>query len=152
MLLVFKIHYIINDTVHFVTFPGGQGTWREFLTVPNILKEFNPNITGYSTGTGEFLSWNSQMNVAYPVAADADALHQAKILVRKMKQDPKINYNEDWKMVTVFFGANDICSGQCFGPAQASPAMHARKLMQALDYLQENMPRTFVNLIPVLGK
>lgn len=27
---------------------GGQGTWRKYLTLPNILKEFNPNLYGYS--------------------------------------------------------------------------------------------------------
>lgn len=128
-----------------------MGTWREFLTVPNIIKMFNPNLTGYSTGTGEFLSKNSQLNVAFPVAADADAFKQAKILVRKMKQNPRVRFKEDWKMVTVFFGQNDICSAQCFGPAEATPKKHALKLMRALDYLHDNLPRTFVNLIPVLG-
>lgn len=130
---------------------GGQSTWREFLTLPNILKEYNPNLTGYSTGTGEFLSKQSRLNVAFPVSADADALRQARILVKKIKDDPNINFQEDWKMITVFFGANDICSGQCFNKLEASAQMHAKKLMVALDYLQTNLPRTFVNLIPVLG-
>ncbi|CAH1374337.1 unnamed protein product [Tenebrio molitor] len=129
---------------------GGQNSWREFLTLPNILKEFNPNLTGYSTGTGEFSSPNSQLNVAFPVSADADALKQAKVLVRRIRKNPKINFNEDWKMVTIFFGANDICSGQCYNKVDFSPQMHYKKLMVALDYLQKNLPRTFVNLIPVL--
>jgi phospholipase B1 len=115
------------------------------------LKEFNPNLTGYSTGTGEFSSPNSQLNVAFPVSADADALKQAKVLVRRIRKNPKINFNEDWKMVTIFFGANDICSGQCYNKVDFSPQMHYKKLMVALDYLQKNLPRTFVNLIPVLG-
>ena len=29
---------------------GGGKTWREYITIPNILKEYNPNIRGYSTG------------------------------------------------------------------------------------------------------
>lgn len=91
------------------------------------------------------------MNVAYPVAADSDALRQAKILVKKMKMDGNIDVQNHWKMVTVFFGANDLCSAQCFDRNEASPRNHAKKLMVALDYLQENLPRTFVNLIPVLG-
>lgn len=92
------------------------------------------------------------MNVAYPVSADADALHQARVLVMKMKREPGVDYLNDWKMVTVFFGANDLCSAQCYGPKEATPKRHAEKLMVALDYLQKHMPRTFVNLIPVLGK
>lgn len=27
---------------------GGQGNWRKFLTLPNIIKEFNPKLYGYS--------------------------------------------------------------------------------------------------------
>ncbi|RZC36471.1 phospholipase B1, membrane-associated [Asbolus verrucosus] len=129
---------------------GGQNTWREFLTLPNILKEFNPNLIGYSTGIGEFSSPHSQLNVAFPVSADADALKQAKVLISRIKKNPKINFYEDWKMITIFFGANDICSGHCYNQVDFSPRMHSKKLMVALDYLQKNLPRTFVNLIPVL--
>lgn len=117
-----------------------------------MLKEFNPKLTGYSTGTGEFLSSKAQLNVAFPVAADADAFRQAKILVKKMKNNPRIDIAKDWKMITIFFGANDICSGQCYNKEAASPSSHAEKLARALDYLQEKLPRTFVNLIPVLGE
>ncbi|XP_017773382.1 PREDICTED: phospholipase B1, membrane-associated-like [Nicrophorus vespilloides] len=129
---------------------GGQESWRTYLTVPNIIKEFNPKLTGYSTGTGELLSAHSRFNVAFPVSADADALRQAKILVKRMKQDRSVDFKNDWKMVTVFFGANDLCSAQCFDREQASPPQHARKLMLALDYFRDNLPRTFVNLIPVI--
>lgn len=55
-------------------------------------------------------------------------------------------------MITVFFGANDLCSAQCYDKERASARSHGIKLAIALDYLQENLPRTFVNLIPVLGK
>lgn len=92
------------------------------------------------------------MNVAFPVASHGDALRQAKILVNRMKTSRRINIFDDWKMVTIFFGANDICSAQCYNTAAASANSHGTNLAKALDYLQENLPRTFVNLIPVLGK
>lgn len=31
---------------------GGEENWRKFLTLPNILKEFNPNLYGYSLSKG----------------------------------------------------------------------------------------------------
>lgn len=31
---------------------GGQGTWQQYLTIPNILKEFNPNLYGYALKDG----------------------------------------------------------------------------------------------------
>lgn len=155
---------------------GGQGDWRHYLTLPNILKQFNPNLKGYSTGKGEFLASNAHMNVAFPVSAASDAYKQAVFLVKKMKKDPTIDFHNDWKvlapgagrhhggalqqvptfsprlqMVTMLFGANDICSAQCYDREGTSANQHARKLRLALDYLHQNLPRTFVNLVPVIG-
>ncbi|KAL4707624.1 hypothetical protein ACJJTC_014729 [Scirpophaga incertulas] len=129
---------------------GGDSTWREYLTLPNILKEFNPNLRGFSTGTGEWLARNARLNVAFPVASDQDALKQAKIIVARMRASPDIDISRDWKMITVFIGANDLCSASCLSPVAWSPAAHARKLARALDYLYQHLPRTFVNLVPVL--
>lgn len=68
------------------------------MTLPNILKEFNPNVGGYSIGQGEFLAPNSHMNVAFPVSADADALRQAQHLIKKMKREPGLDFKNDWKV------------------------------------------------------
>ncbi|XP_034185210.2 phospholipase B1, membrane-associated [Osmia lignaria lignaria] len=129
---------------------GGQGDWRRFLTVPNILKEFNPNLVGYSTGTGEFISTKAKLNIAFPVAATEDALHQARILVHRIKRNPRINVRQQWKLITIFFGANDICSAQCFSPIQFSPLRYALHLQRVLDFLKIALPRTLVNLVPVI--
>lgn len=46
---------------------GGQKTWRNFLTIPNIIKEFNPNLYGYSiTDQGRTYDKLSKFNVAEP--------------------------------------------------------------------------------------
>jgi hypothetical protein len=46
---------------------GGQGSWRQFLTIPNILKEFNPNLYGYSIGEqSSSYQKSSRFNVAEP--------------------------------------------------------------------------------------
>ncbi|EZA61432.1 Phospholipase B1, membrane-associated [Ooceraea biroi] len=129
---------------------GGQGNWRQFLTLPNILKVFNPRLTGYSTGTGEFISSSARLNVAFPVAATEDALKQARILVQRIKNDPKINVKKHWKLITILFGANDICSAQCYDPQQFSPMRHALHLRRVLDFLKVALPRTLVNLIPTI--
>ncbi|KPJ19265.1 Tubulin alpha chain [Papilio machaon] len=129
---------------------GGDSTWREFLTLPNILKEYNPGLRGYATGTGEWLARNARLNVAFPVTSDEVAYKKAKILVARMRASPDIDMERDWKMVTVFIGANDLCSASCLSPVAWSPAAHARKLARALDYFYDHLPRTIVNLIPVL--
>lgn len=56
------------------------------------------------------------------------------------------------QLITMFFGANDLCSGQCYDKDGTTPLQHSKKLQKALDYLQANLPRTFINLVPVLGE
>lgn len=56
------------------------------------------------------------------------------------------------QLITMFFGANDLCSGQCYDKDGTTPLQHSKKLQKALDYLQANLPRTLVNLVPVLGE
>jgi phospholipase B1, membrane-associated len=68
-----------------------------------------------------------------------------------MMKDSSIDFRNDWKMITIFFGANDICSLECFNKTAGSAAGYMNSLMKALDYLQDAMPRTFINLIPVIG-
>ncbi|KAH9629845.1 hypothetical protein HF086_011495 [Spodoptera exigua] len=67
-----------------------------------------------------------------------------------MRSSSEIDMENDWKMVTVFIGANDLCSASCLNPVSWSPAAHAKKLSIALDYLHKHLPRTIVNLVPVL--
>lgn len=57
-----------------------------------------------------------------------------------------------FQLITLFFGANDLCSGQCYDKEGTSALQHKKKLQIALDYLQANLPRTLVNLVPVLGE
>ncbi|XP_071869231.1 phospholipase B1, membrane-associated [Bombus fervidus] len=129
---------------------GGQGDWRRFLTVPNLLKVYNPNLIGYSTGTGEFISTKAKLNIAFPVAATEDALQQARILVQRIRRDRRINIKKQWKLITIFFGANDICSAECFNRVQFSPLRYALHLRRTLDFLKIVLPRTLVNLVPVI--
>lgn len=44
---------------------GGQNSWRKFLTIPNILKEFNPKLYGYPENNyGNADEKSSRFNVA----------------------------------------------------------------------------------------
>lgn len=77
---------------------GGQGDWRQHLTLPNILKEYNANLTGYSLGDGRSHTLNAQMNVAVNGAMDQDLPHEAVELVRRMRSDKKIDFKNHWKV------------------------------------------------------
>lgn len=66
-----------------------------------LYQVFNPNLIGYSTGTGEFISTKAKLNIAFPVAATEDALQQARILVQRIKRDRRINIKKQWKVCEI---------------------------------------------------
>lgn len=132
------------------SFPiGGEKTWRQFLTVPNILKEFNPNLIGYSLGTSLTIEWNSQFNVAEAGAISSDMPYMSGVLIKRIKNDKRINWEKDWKLITIFIGCNDFCAELC---AAKDPTMnleqHRKDLLNALRNLRDNLPNTIVNVIP----
>lgn len=79
-------------------FTGGQKTWKEFLTIPNILKVFNPKLIGYAYGDSLAEQKFSQFNVAEVGALSRDAPFMTKELVKRIKMDKRVNLNEDWKV------------------------------------------------------
>ncbi|XP_043603669.1 phospholipase B1, membrane-associated-like isoform X2 [Bombus pyrosoma] len=88
---------------------GGQGTWRQYLTLPNILKEFNPKLVGYSLGDAISTDPAAQLNVAEPGTMSKDMTFMATYLVNKMKDDPRIDINKHWKeLVTAYQGRESL--------------------------------------------
>lgn len=77
---------------------GGQSSWRNFLTLPNILKEFNPNLYGYSLGDTQSYNKNSRFNVAEIGAMSRDTPYMAKVLVKRIKNDRKVDLKRHWKV------------------------------------------------------
>jgi GDSL-like Lipase/Acylhydrolase len=88
---------------------GGQGNWRQFLTLPNILKVYNPNIYGYAVEDSTSYQKASKFNVAEPGAMSSDTIHQSKNLVKRMRSDKNVNIKKHWKMITHMIGGNDFC-------------------------------------------
>ena len=89
---------------------------------------------------------NTRLNVAMSGAHSRDMLGQAQELVRKMQESPEVDFDNDWKLVTIFIGFNDLCQF-CIDPMGGDPDSWVEDIGDALDYLQENSPRTFVNLV-----
>lgn len=77
---------------------GGQKTWREFFTIPNILKEYNPNLYGYAVKDGYGWHRSAKFNVAEIGAMSRDTPHQARNLVLRMKNDPNVDMLNHWKV------------------------------------------------------
>ncbi|KAF7994795.1 hypothetical protein HCN44_004267 [Aphidius gifuensis] len=133
-----------------VSFPiGGQDTWRNVLTLPNILKEFNPNLYGFSLGDSYSHHEKTKFNIAEVGAMSRDLPFMAKLIVRKMKNDPKVNIKQHWKHINIFIGSNDFCSEICWvkNPWQVLKN-HKIEMIETLRILRDNLPRTIVSIIP----
>lgn len=124
---------------------GDESLEAGVVTLPNILRKFNPDLKGYSrcssTEDNVYRSW---FNVARPGATNDDMLSEAEDLVERMKADPLVNYLEDWKLLTFFVGGNDLC-GSCEGKHSAQD--YYSWFNRTLTYLSGEMPRTLVNLV-----
>ncbi|XP_063983894.1 phospholipase B1, membrane-associated-like [Diachasmimorpha longicaudata] len=127
---------------------GGQGTWRDTLTIPNILKAFNPKLFGYCRKD----AWNhepaAEFNVAESASMSRDMPFMAEILIKRMKNDPRVDIKNHWKLVSLFNGANDFCSDMCWNPSpQDTVKNHKTDLIKVLRTLRDNLPRTLVSIV-----
>ncbi|XP_067841234.1 phospholipase B1, membrane-associated [Heptranchias perlo] len=128
---------------------GGDQSLRTITTLPNILREFSPSLTGFSTGKGNLENPKAFLNQAFPGALAEDLPGQVRRLVDIMKNNSKIDFQNDWKIINLFIGGNDMCK-YCTDPVYFSAINFAKRIEEALDILHKEVPRAFVNLIEVL--
>uniref|UniRef100_A0A674H8G5 Phospholipase B1, membrane-associated n=1 Tax=Taeniopygia guttata TaxID=59729 RepID=A0A674H8G5_TAEGU len=128
---------------------GGNENISTVTTLPNILREFNPSLVGYSIGTGTQNSKNAALNQAVAGARAEDVPEQVRKLVARMKNDTRIDFQNDWKLITLFIGGNDLCK-VCENPVRYSPENYTYNIQIALDLLHKEVPRAYVNLVTML--
>ena len=97
--------------VSFVT--GGEGSWRDTLTLANIIKEFNPDLKGMSFGkTRAFIPLSKQkgvnigLNLSISRSLANDVPRMVKQLVRKVRSTVP-EWRKLWKIVTILVGHNE---------------------------------------------
>ncbi|PAV75610.1 hypothetical protein WR25_12603 isoform H [Diploscapter pachys] len=129
---------------------GGEKTLEQHVTIPNILKKYNPNLFGYAVGIGSPNVWEiAQLNVAMPGAKADDLPRQARQLVALLQQHTeKVNMNDDWKLLNIFIGGNDMC-GYCSDPTLA-PSICVSHIQEAIRIIYDNVPRVIVSLTGML--
>ncbi|KAH1011986.1 hypothetical protein HUJ04_001245 [Dendroctonus ponderosae] len=127
---------------------GGAGTWQTHLTLPNILKQFNPYLYGYSLNAITTDS-KSKFNVAEGGAISNNMPFMARVLVDRIKRDKHVDLENDWKMISIFIGHNDLCSDACYKrDFQKVLANHEADIVETLRTFRNHLPRTVINLIP----
>lgn len=131
---------------------GGDLDLSQLVTMPNILKKFSPKLTGYSTGSNVVFNENENagLNMAISGKEANNIPSQIDRLIRKMKTLRNIDFNRDWKLITLFIGGNDLCRF-CFSPDKFSPESYINDIKIGLDMLYRYVPRVFVNFVSVLN-
>ncbi|XP_067625459.1 phospholipase B1, membrane-associated [Eurosta solidaginis] len=145
-----RVLHILNEFRAFSFAGGGYGDWRSYLTLPNILKVFNPNLYGYATENELTIDSTSHLNIAEPMIMSRDLPYQVSVLIERMRQDPNIDVKNHWKLLTIFVGNNDICSDMCHHTNKTEFLQrHELDLRRAFTLLRDNLPRMVVNLMTV---
>jgi len=129
------------------SFPiGGETPFADYVTVPNILKLYNPNVKGFAVGSGDATSANAVLNVAVSGARSYDLPSQIDALETRMRALPGIDFDNDWKLLSIFIGGNDLCDF-CSDKTKNSPTNYQTNLEVTLDSIKARFPRVFINLI-----
>ncbi|CAF3934385.1 unnamed protein product [Rotaria sordida] len=135
---------------------GGDGTFKKVVTLPNILRLYNPQLKGFSTKSSiAFLNGQNAKHNGLSVAKSGvdsyGMVEQVDILLYRIEKEGLCDWNNDWKLITFFIGANDLCDF-CEESMAYDPPHYIGRVREALDRLYNaNLPRTLINLVPVLN-
>jgi len=125
----------------------GIGADAGVNTMPNILSQYAGAIPqGVSTGIGKREIATNGLNAAVSGGLSVDMPYQAQWLVDHIKLNSKINLAQDWKVLTVWIGSNNLCA-VCNDENANNAADYKKNVIAALDIIQKNIPRVFVNLL-----
>jgi len=128
---------------------GAYQNWRTVTTLPNILRVFNPSLAGGSVNLGDREEEGNNLNLCQLGATSETLIEQAKLLIKLLSNKKDL---QRWKLVTIMIGHNDVCSHACnnvWTAFDASPLQYTKRVTKALDMLRDNLPRTFVNVVPL---
>eukprot|EP01112_Ceratiomyxa_fruticulosa_P019754 TRINITY_DN6540_c0_g1_i1.p1 TRINITY_DN6540_c0_g1~~TRINITY_DN6540_c0_g1_i1.p1 ORF type:complete len:402 (-),score=75.01 TRINITY_DN6540_c0_g1_i1:80-1285(-) len=118
-------------------------------TLPNLLKPYNPAVIGFSTGIGGREIATNGLNGAENGGIIQSIPAQANWLLSALKNNSNINFNEDWKLITIWIGSNNLCD-VCSDYTYNGPENFEIELRKTLLFIFNNIPRVVVNLLPNL--
>ncbi|TKS76006.1 Phospholipase B1, membrane-associated [Collichthys lucidus] len=108
---------------------GGYGSFQDAITLANIIKLFNPNLVG---------------------AAPGKTVHGMEAHISETGFNlAGLNFEEDWKLLTILMGMNDICD-YCKDKALFSVDNFIHYMTVSLEMLMNEVPRMIVNVVQIL--
>jgi len=84
--------------------------------------------------------------LAQPGARADDLPRQAREIIARMQSHSEVDFQNDWKMVMIFIGGNDIC-GYCGNHEGHSPQLFGDNIKQAIQIFYDQVPRVIVSMV-----
>ncbi|KAG2230357.1 hypothetical protein INT48_002810 [Thamnidium elegans] len=151
---------------------------EDAFTIANYIKYYQPNLLGSSVGqrvvgicNGKvylfificltlifffffffFLAtddaYHDQLNAALTSATAMNLDKELNYLIKSMKNMRSIDFENDWKMINIQIGSNDMCDS-CRENSidRASPERYGEYVEAAVDKIHAIIPKVIVNLI-----
>jgi len=128
-------------------------------TLANLLSQFNADIISSSTGTyPAVVCYGSNCPTTYQPTQNGNAAKsgakatdmastQVSYLLKQLNSNPKIDVQNDWKVLTIMVGSDDLCASCAYDLDYLSPDDYQNSLMAILERVRINLPRTFVNIV-----
>ncbi|XP_048099010.1 phospholipase B1, membrane-associated-like [Alosa alosa] len=132
---------------------GGHGTYQDVITLANIVKLFNPDVLGPApmwtiNGHPAPLEYTG-FNLAVTGHNSLNFSEQTRNMIDTFKNYSAMNFKEDWKLVTVLIGMNDICD-YCKDKTLFSVDNFIQHITESLQMLMDEVPRLIVNVVQIL--
>lgn len=135
------------------------------VTVANFLKFFNPNVVGGSLGQHrtelcygplcppfQYEPKLDVLNSAQSGAMVEDLVrHEIDYLIKQVKENKNINLKEDWKLLTILIGANDLCASCTLAFPFLDAKEYEKHLTTVIEKVHKELPRTFVQIVEMFN-
>ncbi|XP_038149217.1 phospholipase B1, membrane-associated isoform X1 [Cyprinodon tularosa] len=132
---------------------GGYGTFQDVITLANIIKLFNPNLLGASPGKTihgmQAHISETGFNLAVTGHNTFNLPGQTRELIDTLRRYEGLNFEEDWKLLTILMGMNDICD-YCKDKTMFSVDNFIHYMTLSLEMLMNEVPRMIVNVVQIL--
>lgn len=141
---------------------GGDSNATTFF---NFLKTYNSSLIGGSLGhhlveicidpicpDGQYRPSQDVLNAAQSGAMVADLnVHEYDYLVSQLTTIPGIDMQNDWKVLTLLIGANDLCGVCTLSDPYSEAAAFQAGVTTVLETIRTNIPRVFVNIVQMFN-
>ncbi|KAI8141512.1 hypothetical protein BJV82DRAFT_618042 [Fennellomyces sp. T-0311] len=130
------------------------------VTFPNFIKHYSPSVQGASTGKhlitpciDEFcpqLMYKpriDRLNAARSSATSGNLRHELDYLIPRMQKTKGIDFQHDWKIITINIGSNDQCGACGLRASDMTPEKYAENVKYAIERIRKSVPRVIVNLV-----